>query len=94
MHTIVQVEPLADYRLKLRFADGVEGIVDLSTLAGCGVFCAWQNPALFRQVKIAETGELVWGKELDLCPDALYLQLTGQKPEDVFPALHHELVHA
>ena len=38
--------------------------------------------------------ELVWGGQVDLCPDALYLKVTGKEPEDVFPALRHEPVHA
>jgi len=27
------------------------------------------------------------GEDIDLCPDALYLRLTGKTPEDLFPAL-------
>ncbi|MBI1865621.1 MAG: hypothetical protein HYR98_07860 [Nitrospirae bacterium] len=27
---------------------------------------------------------------IDLCPDALYLRVTGKNPEDVFPALRRE----
>jgi hypothetical protein len=31
---------------------------------------------------------------VDLCPDALYLRVTGKSPEEKFPALQHELAHA
>ena len=41
------------------------------------------------KVKIGETGELIWSEQVDLCPDALYLRLTGKKPEDIFPSLKH-----
>jgi hypothetical protein len=34
-------------------------------------------------------GELGWGDQIDLCPDALYLKVTGKTPEDLFPALRH-----
>jgi hypothetical protein len=37
---------------------------------------------------------LIWGEELDLCPDSLYLQVTGKTPEDIFPALRGEHAHA
>ena len=36
----------------------------------------------------------LWGDQIDLCPDSLYLRATGKKPEDVFPALRHEFAYA
>jgi hypothetical protein len=30
-------------------------------------------------------GEPVWGEKINFCPDALYLKITGKKPEDVSP---------
>ena len=83
----VEVKPLADYRIWLRYSDGVEGAVDLSDLAGRGVFVAWEDPAFFRAVRLASHGAVEWGTQIDLCPDALYLRLTGKAPEDLFPAL-------
>ena len=32
------------------------------------------------------SGHPEWPVGLDLCPDFLYLQLTGKRPEQVFPA--------
>ena len=93
MHKITDVEVLEDYKLGLTFADGTRGTVDLSHLAGKGVFAAWNNYDAFREVRISSSGELVWGEQIDLCPDALYLQATGQNPEDVFPNLKQEPVH-
>ena len=43
---------------------------------------------------VGETGELIWPNDLDLCPDALYLRVTGKKPEEEFPALKHEFAYA
>ncbi|MBI4688680.1 MAG: DUF2442 domain-containing protein, partial [Nitrospirae bacterium] len=37
MYRIIAVRPLENYRLWLRFSDGVEGIVDLSDFVGKGV---------------------------------------------------------
>ena len=71
----VEVRPLARYRIWLRYQDGTEGEVDLSHLAGKGVFA---------QVKLGSHGQIEWPGELDLCPDALYLTLTGKRPEDIF----------
>ena len=94
MHKITRVEVLDDYRLSLSFADGISGVVDLSDLVGRGVFAGWRDYAEFRKVRVGDTGDLIWPGEIDLCPDALYLKATGKEPEDVFPALHHELAHA
>ena len=79
----VAVEPRDGYRIWLRYADGVEGEVDLSHLAGKGVFVAWLDRAFFEGVHIGAGPAIAWSKEIDLCPDALYLRLTGKKPEDI-----------
>lgn len=83
----IQVKPLENYRLWVKFSDGVEGVVDLSYLVGQGVFALWQDYRAFQQVHIGPSGELVWSEDIDICPDAVYLKITGQKPEDLFPKL-------
>jgi len=80
----VEVRPLPGYRIWLRYQDGTEGEVDLSHLAGNGVFSAWEQEGVFAQVKLGPHGQIEWPGELDLCPDALYLTLTGKRPEDIF----------
>jgi hypothetical protein len=39
-------------------------------------------------------GAVEWPGGIDMCPDALYLRMTGKQPEDLFPALHNRLSHA
>lgn len=94
MHKVTQVKALEDYRLELTFADGTHGTVDLSDLARKGVFAFWKDDKEFLKVRIGDTGELVWKDKVDLCPDSLYLKVTGKKPDDVFPRLKHEPAHA
>lgn len=94
MFKIAEVKVLPGYRLWLRYEDGVGGEVDLSDLAGRGVFAAWNERRFFESVRIDESGALAWGDQLDLCPDALYLRLTGKSPEDVFSKLKSREVHA
>ena len=84
---LLEVKPLKGYRLWLRYEDGVEGTVDLSDLVGKGVFALWEDEERFRQVRIGDGGELVWSDDVDLCADALYLQITGKRPEEVFAKL-------
>ena len=85
MRKISEVRVLQGYRLELEFDDGVCGTVDLTDLAGKGVFALWRDYCAFEQVRIGSSGELVWGDQVDLCPDSLYLKVTGKKPEEVFP---------
>ena len=94
MHRVTKVRVLEGYRLRLTFDDGTCGTADLSHLAGKGVFSVWADRRVFRGVRIGDAGELVWSDQVDLCPDALYLQATGKQPEDVFPALKTERAHA
>lgn len=83
----VEVKALPNHRIWLRYDDGVEGDVDLSDLAGHGVFAAWRDAAFFSTVHLASHGGIEWSSDLDLCPDALYLRLTGKRIEDVFPEM-------
>jgi hypothetical protein len=94
MRRITNVKVLPGYRLELEFDDGVCGVMDLSEAVGKGVFALWCDPRVFEQVHIGSSGELVWGEQVDLCPDALYLKVTGKKPEDIFPALCNYPTHA
>lgn len=75
------------YRIWLRYSDGTAGEVDLSHLAGRGVFSVWSDRAFFERVCISESGAIAWSDEIDLCPDALYMQLTGKSVEDLMPAV-------
>jgi hypothetical protein len=80
---IVHAKPLTNFQLELAFEDGVRGIVDLSHLAGRGVFQAWNTPTVFDSVRITEFGAVEWPGEIDLCPDSLYLKLTGKLPAEM-----------
>lgn len=73
MHRVVSVEPLAEYRLRLSFDDGVVGEVDLSDMVGEGVFEALTDHAEFAKVYVdPKTHTVAWPGEIDLCPDSLY----------------------
>ena len=81
----IEVIPRGDYRIWIRYSDGASGEVDLSHLAGRGVFKAWDEHAAFESVQIASGGAITWGDDIDLCPDAIYMQLTGKCVEEVMP---------
>ena len=83
----VQVRLLDRYRLWVKYQDGTEGVADLSDLVGKGVFALWNDYEEFKKVHIGESGEIAWSERIDVCPDAIYLKITGKKPEDLFPRL-------
>jgi len=87
MHKAVEVKALPDYRIWIRFDDGTAGEVDLSHLAGRGVFSLGNDYAAFQKVHLGPNGEIAWNDEVDLCPDSLYLKLTGKAPEEISPNL-------
>lgn len=90
----VEVKALPGYRLHVRYQDGVEGEVDLSHLVGRGVFSAWEKPGEFEKAHIGAGGALAWSEDLEICADSIYLQITGKKPEEVFPNLRPVANHA
>ena len=94
MLKLIHAEPLPGYRLRLRYADGVTGDVDLSHLVGKGIFRLWNDPDAFGRVSIGTAGEVRWSDEVDLCADALYLEITGKRPDEVFPRLRKAASHA
>ena len=81
----IAVEPREGYRIWLRYSDGVAGEVDLSDLAGGGVFSVWDDRTCFEAVHLTEYGAIAWSGELELCPDALYMRLTGKSVGAVMP---------
>jgi hypothetical protein len=91
---IVFVKPTSKFTVEVSFEDGTCGVVDLGDLAGHGVFRAWLQEGVFEKVKITQVGALEWPGELDLCPDSIYMRLTGKRPEELFPSLKRQLAHA
>ena len=77
---IVEVQHLSDFNISLRFEDGVEGELDLSSLIVFdGVFEPLKNIDEFAKVSVhPELGTIVWPNGADLVPDVLYSKLTGK----------------
>jgi Protein of unknown function (DUF2442) len=91
---IVEVQALENYRLRIKFTDGVVGEVDLSHLAGKGVFTPWNQYENFRNVSIVNGRWLAWSDEIDMDADTLYLKITKKTPEELFPLLKENPTYA
>ena len=90
----LQVKALPNYRLWVKYSDGVEGEVDLGRLVGKGVFAIWSDPGAYDQVYIGSDGQIAWSDTIDICPDAVYMTITGKTPRELFPDLTTEAVSA
>ncbi len=71
---VAEVEALSGFRLRVRFNDGTEGIVEMSDFINsdaAGVFAALRDERLFRRARVA-LGAVTWPGDLDLAPDAMH----------------------
>lgn len=75
--SVTAVQPLADFRLEVKFADGTQGIVDMVHFLTreCGVFKPLREVALFNQAHV-DNGAVTWPGELDLAPDRMHEELS------------------
>ncbi len=74
---VVEVHPLSNFRLRVRFVDGLEGTVDMAGLVHsptAGVFAQLADPGRFAQVFVAH-GAVTWPGEIDLAPDMMYAEI-------------------
>jgi len=77
---ITSVRHIEDYKLELRFTDGVRAELDFrSKVVGRGgVFAPLEDIDFFRRVQVdKEAGTLIWPNGVDFCPDVLYTEATG-----------------
>ena len=72
---VVQVRALEHLKLAVRFADGVEGIVEFQPSHLHGVFEPLKNPAVFAQARCTD-GFVSWPGDIDLAPDSMYAAIS------------------
>ncbi len=71
---VVEVRPETDYRLFVRFADGLSGYVSLSEHELTGALEPLRDQRFFSQVFI-DCGAVTWPGEIDLAPDAMHAEI-------------------
>ncbi|MEI6872946.1 MAG: DUF2442 domain-containing protein [Verrucomicrobiota bacterium] len=77
MNRPLKVEPKSGFRLRLVYPNGIEGVIDLSSDVGQGVFAPLADEAFFRTVHIGEYGQISWTDDIEMCSDAAYAELTS-----------------
>ena len=72
----VKIKVLEKYLIWLKYDDGTEGKINLSYLAGKGVFRQWDKNNFFEKVYIHKKSKSIsWNEIIQLCPNTLYLKL-------------------
>ena len=71
---VISVQPKEYLKLKVKFADGLEGIVQFKPSHLTGVFESLKNEKYFKEVFI-DHGVVTWPGELDLAPDAMHAEI-------------------
>ena len=67
---IVNLEHAGAYAIRVRFADGIEGEIDLAQELGGEMFEPLRDPKLFEQFRLdPDTRTIVWPNGADLAPE-------------------------
>lgn len=77
---VVEVKPLDEYRLFLRFENDVSGEIDLAKKIDFkGIFAPLKDFEYFKKVYInKDLGTIVWENHADLSPEFLYECITSE----------------
>jgi hypothetical protein len=73
-YDVVEVKALDDLILRVRFADGLSGLVCFMPSHLYGVFEPLKDPAIFVQVR-CDNGFVSWPGDIDLAPDAMHQEI-------------------
>lgn len=81
-HKITKVTPKEQYTLYVAYEDGSSWCVDLhQDIKKWWIFKPLQDMNVFRTVKVWKDGRSIyWDENIDLCPDAIYEEITWSSP--------------
>ena len=79
----IRVEPRPGYKIWIEYEDGASGEIDYSHLAGKGILKAWNEPGFFEKVHISPHRSIAWNDDIEFCPDAAYMEITGKSFEEL-----------
>ena len=80
MHRVTQCKASRDYKLWLKFDDGLEGSVFLGNLLEVGAFSVWRDVEEFCRVAVdGKAATVVWDGGIRLDPDILYQDLLSSR---------------
>jgi len=79
LRDVISVQALPEDRLRVRFDDGTEGVVDVADMVEfTGVFEPLRQPEFFAKASLnAELGTVCWPNNADLDSEVLYAKVAG-----------------
>ena len=80
---LIDVKPLSDFVLHLKYDDGTEGNVSLNKWATTQVFSSWSKQKNFSSVYIPRENVVAWSSEMEMDADSFYLELKGMSFEEL-----------
>lgn len=75
---VTSLKVLPGHRLEVSFADGLDGVVDMSKDDFSGVFAPLADEAYFELADLRD-GVVVWPNGVDIAPDAMYDEVSNHK---------------
>ena len=87
LRDVVSVQALPEHRLRVKFDDGTEGVVDVSAMVKfSGVFEPLTDQTFFDQVSVhPELRTVCWPNSADLDSDVLYAKVAGVPVPEYVP---------
>ena len=71
-YNVITAEVVRDHIVRVKFADGSEGEIDLAPELWGPVFAPLKDLDYFRQMTVAEYGTIAWPNGADFAPEFLY----------------------
>ena len=82
LNEVVGIEYCGGHVYRVRFDDGLEGLVDFAEYVGRGpVFAPFADLAFFRQARV-EGGTIAWPNGADIAPETLYEEVRSASAFD------------
>jgi hypothetical protein len=80
IHDVVSARYKTGYKIEVVFDDGRSGVVDFSRYVDRGgIFERFRDIKFFRNFQVnKELGVLTWENEVDIAPETLYAEATGE----------------
>ena len=84
MHRVTACKAEDDYKLWIRFDDGLEGSVFLGNLLEIGAFKLWRDVREFEKVSVdPESATVTWEGGIRLDPEILYQDLLARTNDEL-----------
>ena len=71
MESIIEVRPLANYTIWVRFADNFDATIDIRPYITTGISTKLLDVDYFNRVNIDGLGGITWENGFDFCPNYL-----------------------